>query len=391
MTVMTGPPSPKRIYLSPPHVGEDERGAPSRSVRLELDRPARTARGRLRAGDVRTPWRRPRRGPVQRDSGAPPGAADAGGRPGDEVLVSTLTFSATANAVTYCGAAPVFVDCDPGSWYIDPALLAEELALLPGRGKHTEAVIAVDLYGQCADYDPILRRARGTACPWWRTRPRRSGRPITGSRRAFGAVAVFSFNGNKIITTSGGGMLVSRSAGMAEHARFLATQARDPAPHYQHSQIGYNYRMTNLLAAVGRGQLRVLPRGSRSGRSSLLSAALGELPGISFMPTQGTGIRITGSPASWSTPPFGATREEIRLALEAENIESRPIWKPMHLQPVFKDCRVRGGSVSEGIFRDGLCLPSGTALTDVELQRIAGIFRSVSASIAGLRLHRGHG
>jgi dTDP-4-amino-4,6-dideoxygalactose transaminase len=173
-------------------------------------------------------------------------------------------------------------------------------------------------------------------------------------------------------------MLVSSDAGMVERARHLATQAKDPAPHYQHSAIGYNYRMSNLLAAVGRGQLRVLKdRVSRKREIfQFYQRAFGDLPGVSFMP-----IASYGEPNYWLTcilvdpAHFGATREDIRLALEKENIESRPLWKPMHLQPVFKDCRVRGGSVSEGFFRDGLCLPSGTALTDVELERVAGIIR----------------
>jgi dTDP-4-amino-4,6-dideoxygalactose transaminase len=196
----------------------------------------------------------------------------------------------------------------------------------------------------------------------------------------FGAAAAFSFNGNKIITTSGGGMFVSSDRSLVERARHLATQARDPAPHYEHSEIGYNFRMSNLLAAVGRGQLRVLQDRVARRREifHFYKRALGDLHGISFMPIAGY-----GEPNYWLTcilvdpARFGATREEIRLALEAENIESRPLWKPMHLQPVFKHCRIRGGSVSEGIFRDGLCLPSGTALADHDLERIVGIVRSV--------------
>ena len=202
---------------------------------------------------------------------------------------------------------------------------------------------------------------------------------------SFGVMAAFSFNGNKIITTSGGGMFVSSDRSLVDRARHLATQARDPAPHYQHSMIGYNYRMSNLLAAMGAGQLRVL-RDRVSRKRDIFrfyQNALGDLPGISFMPIAGY-----GEPNYWLTcilvdpARFGATREDIRLALEKENIESRPLWKPMHLQPVFKDCRVRGGSVSEGIFRDGLCLPSGTALTDVELERVAGIIRDCLRRVA---------
>jgi dTDP-4-amino-4,6-dideoxygalactose transaminase len=196
---------------------------------------------------------------------------------------------------------------------------------------------------------------------------------------SFGKIGVFSFNGNKIITTSGGGMLVSEDAALVERARYLSTQARDPAQHYQHSVIGYNYRLSNLLAAVGRGQLRVFRDRVARKREifHFYRGALGDLPGVSFMP-----IARYGEPNYWLTcilvdpGRFGATREDIRIALEKANIEARPLWKPMHLQPVFKRCKARGGPVSEGIFGNGLCLPSGTALTDVELGRVAGIVRT---------------
>ena len=294
--------------------------------------------------------------------------------PGDEVLVSTFTFAATANAVTYLAAKPVFIDSDRETWNMDPGLLEEELAGCARRGKLPKAVIAVDLYGQCADYDRILAACGRYGVPLVEDAAEALGATYKGKPAgSFGAVAAFSFNGNKIITTSGGGMFVSSDRSLVERARNLAAQARDPAPHYQHSAVGYNYRMSNLLAAVGRGQLRVLwDRVSRKREIfRFYRRALGDLPGISFMPISGY-----GEPNHWLTcilvdpARFGATREEIRLALERENIESRPLWKPMHLQPVFKDCRVRGGSVSEGIFREGLCLPSGSNLTDQELERI---------------------
>jgi len=301
--------------------------------------------------------------------------------PGDEVLVSTFTFAASANVVAYLGATPVFIDSDPETWNLDTGLLEEELASCARRGKLPKAVVAVDLYGQCADYDRILTACGRYGVPVVEDAAEALGaaykRKPAGS---FGAAAAFSFNGNKIITTSGGGMFVSSDRSLVERARHLATQARDPAPHYEHSGIGYNYRMSNLLAAVGRGQLRVL-RDRVSRKRDIFrfyQRALGALPGISFMPIAGY-----GEPNYWLTctlvdpTRFGATREEIRLVLEKENIESRPLWKPMHLQPVFKECRVRGGSVSEGIFRDGLCLPSGTTLTDIELERVAGIIQAV--------------
>jgi len=298
---------------------------------------------------------------------------------GDEVLVSSFTFVATVNAVTYVGATPVLIDSDDISWNMDPMLLEKELEDCARRGKLPKAVIVVDLYGQCADYDsinaicdhfkvPIVEDAAETLGATYKGRP-------AGS---FGKMGVFSFNGNKIITTSGGGMLVSEDGALIDRARHLATQARDPAPHYQHSEIGYNYRMSNLLAAVGRGQLRALDQRVARRREifEFYRSALGNIPGIYFIPDA-----PYGNSNRWLTcitvdpDEFGASREDIRLALEAENIESRPVWKPMHLQPVFSRCRVRGGDVSAEIFEKGLCLPSGTDLKEADLIRIVEIVR----------------
>ncbi|TAM53893.1 MAG: aminotransferase class I/II-fold pyridoxal phosphate-dependent enzyme [Acidobacteria bacterium] len=297
----------------------------------------------------------------------------------DEVMCSSLTFSASANAIAYCGARPVFIDCDATSWNLDPDLLEAELERCTRAGKLPRAVLPVDLYGQCADFpriEPICERfgvaliedaaeALGATC---------AGRPA-GS---FGRAAAFSFNGNKIITTSGGGMLVSSDEALIKRARFLATQARDPAPHYQHSTIGYNYRMSNVLAAIGRGQLMVLEDRVEARRANFdaYSAALGGLPGVAFMPEAPYG-RCTRWLTCLTIDPvaFGATREDVRLALEGENIESRPIWKPMHLQPVFASCRAVGGSVSERIFERGLCLPSGSNLTVADRGRVIATVR----------------
>ena len=298
---------------------------------------------------------------------------------GDEVLVSSFTFVATVNAVTYVGATPVLIDSDDISWNMDPMLLEKELEDCARRGKLPKAVIVVDLYGQCADYDsinvicdrfkvPIVEDAAEALGATYKGRP-------AGS---FGKVGVFSFNGNKIITTSGGGMLVSEDGALIDRARHLATQARDPAPHYQHSEIGFNYRMSNLLAAVGRGQLRALDQRVARRREifEFYRSALGNIPGIYFIPDA-----PYGNSNRWLTcitvdpDEFGASREDIRLALEAENIESRPVWKPMHLQPVFSRCRVRGGDVSAEIFEKGLCLPSGTDLKEADLIRIVEIVR----------------
>ena len=301
--------------------------------------------------------------------------------PGDEVLVPSFTFVATASPVCYLGARPVFVDCSPDTWTIDPDLVAAELGSRARNGRLPRALVTVDLYGQSADYDPLVAVCETYGIPLVEDAAEAIG--ATYRDRAtgtFGDAAVFSFNGNKIITTSGGGMLVTESADLAERARHLATQARDPFPHYEHSSIGFNYRLSNLLAALGRAQLRGLQ--SRIDRRRRIQAAyraaLTDLPGITFMP-----VAAYGEPNYWLTcvlvdpEAFGADREEIRLALEEADIESRPTWKPLHLQPVFAGAPAVGGAVAAGIFERGLCLPTGSGLTDTELGRIVGILHDV--------------
>jgi pyridoxal phosphate-dependent aminotransferase EpsN len=304
----------------------------------------------------------------------------AGVSDGDEVICSSFTFSASANAVMYQRARPVFVDSDGASWNLDPALLEEELEACSQRGRMPKAVICVDLYGQSADYgriEPLCERYGVTLIE---DAAEALGATCNGQKAGhFGKMAALSFNGNKIITTSGGGLLLSDDEGLIKRARFLATQARDPAPHYQHSTVGYNYRMSNIVAAIGRGQLTVLDQRVET-RRRIFDAyvrELGDLPGLSFMPEAPYGrcnrwlTCIVVEPEA-----FGATREDIRLALEAENIESRPLWKPMHLQPVFKGCRMVGGEVSEALFEKGLCLPSGSNLTHEDQARVAEIVRN---------------
>ena len=302
--------------------------------------------------------------------------------PGDEVLVSTLTFSASANPIIYLGAKPVFIDSERVSWNMDPALLEETLVARARAGKLPKAVIPVHLYGQSADMDPILAACHRYGVTVIEDAAEALGATYKGrAPGSLGWAGIYSFNGNKIITTSGGGMLVSGDKGLIDHARKLATQARDPAPYYQHSEIGYNYRMSNVLAAIGRGQLQVLAERVRRKReiSAAYRQALDDLPGIAFMPEAAWGRAtrwltcITVDPAE-----FGADREAIRLALEAEDIESRPLWKPMHLQPVFAGCKVVGGSVAAGLFERGLCLPSGTSLTDADLARVADVVRRMA-------------
>ena len=302
--------------------------------------------------------------------------------PGDDVGTATLTFAATANAIRYVGATPVFLDSEPSTWNLDPDLLAKELEAGVRRGRPLKAVVAVDLFGQCADYQPIRELCRSYETPLIEDAAEALGATYCGQAAGtFGQIGCFSFNGNKIITTSGGGMLVTECRALADRARSLASQARHSCPEYEHLETGYNYRMSNLLAAVGRGQLRVLDERVRRRRANFgyYQQVLGDLPGIAFMPEhpQGRSTRwltcITVDPQR-----FGATREDVRLALEKENIESRPVWKPMHLQPPYAGCRVRGGPVAEGLFRQGLCLPSGSNLSEGDLARVVDIIRAVA-------------
>lgn len=294
--------------------------------------------------------------------------------PGQDVLVPTLTFVATANAATYVGARPVFLDVDADTWCLDPALLEAELDQRARDGRLPAAVLPVDIYGQCADYPAILdicarfdvpvieeaAEAVGATC---------AGRPA-GS---FGTMAVYSFNGNKIMTTSGGGALLSDRGDLIERARYLATQAREPEAHYEHTVTGFNYRMSNLLAAVGRGQLRTLPPKIERRRriKQRYREALGELAGVGFMPDA-----PYGEPTNWLTvltldpDRTDVTRDDLRLRLEADDIEARPSWKPMHLQPLYADSPMRGGAVAERIFATGVCLPSGSGMTDEDQDRV---------------------
>ncbi|NPV82274.1 MAG: aminotransferase class I/II-fold pyridoxal phosphate-dependent enzyme [Candidatus Aminicenantes bacterium] len=298
---------------------------------------------------------------------------------GDEVIVSTLTFSASANPIVYLGARPVFIDSEKESWNIDPSLVCETIVKKVKKGKKPKAVVVVDLYGQPANIDPILNICEQYEIPVIEDAAEALGATYKGqSAGTFGLFGIFSFNGNKIITTSGGGMLVSKRKDLIDHARKLATQARDPAPHYEHSEIGYNYRMSNILAAIGRGQLKVLKDrvGKRRYIYEKYKELLSAVPGISFQPET-----PYGRSNRWLTcilideKEFGATREDVRLALDAEKIEARPVWKPMHMQPVFKECEVFGGNVAEEIFRNGLCLPSGSAMTDEEIELVVDVIK----------------
>ncbi len=302
--------------------------------------------------------------------------------PGDEVLVSSFTFAASVSPIVYLGARPTFLDSERISWNMDPALLEDMLVKRARAGRLPKAVVVVHLYGQSADLGLILSTCRQHGVLALEDAAEALGATYKGlSPGTLGRAGVFSFNGNKIITTSGGGMLVSDDADLIAHARKLATQARDPAPHYQHSEIGYNYRLSNVLAAIGRGQLEVLAERVAARRRNFASYVrlLGDLPGLEFMPEA-----PWGQTSRWLTcvtiepRGFGADREQVRLALEKENIEARPLWKPMHMQPVFDGYESIGGEVSRDLFERGLCLPSGSNLTEGDLTRVAEVIRSVT-------------
>lgn len=311
---------------------------------------------------------------------------------GDEVLVSTLTFCASINPIIYQGARPVFVDSERRSWNVDPDLVEEVLRERAKRGALPKAVVLVHIYGQCAEIDRIYDLCREFGVDLIEDAAEALGATFQGrAPGSFGKFGVFSFNGNKIITTSGGGMLVTPDHDLAAHARKLATQAREPAPHYEHTEIGYNYRMSNVLAGIGRGQLRVLDDRVRTRRRifDYYREHLEGLPGITFMPEADWGRHsrwltcITIDPSS-----FGSDRETLRLALEAENIESRPVWKPMHLQPVYSEYEYVGGSVAQELFETGLCLPSGSSLAHTDLERVVATIARVHDEQTGLRSRR---
>ena len=331
---------------------------------------------------------------------------------GDFVIASTLTFIGSISPVLFQGAIPVFIDSDDTSWNMDPDLLEIAIEWCIRKGRLPKAVVPTDLYGQCADYDRIRAVCDRYDVPLVIDAAEALGASYKGGHAGVGGdAAIYSFNGNKILTTSGGGMLAADDADFIQQARFLSQQARDPEVHYEHTQLGYNYRMSNILAAIGRGQLKEL--GARVDRKREICAfyheALASIPGITFMPEAPYGRSNCWLTVVLIDPDkFGADRERIRLALEKENIESRPVWKPMHLQPVF-DCNqvyagedlehyrsienIRhaksvtgnspqtyaaysfGGEVSEKLFIKGLCLPSGTSMTDEDLVRVAKVIR----------------
>lgn len=291
---------------------------------------------------------------------------------GDEVLCSSFTFSGSCNPIRYVGATPVFIDSEQESWNIDPGLLQTAIEDRISKGKKPKAIILVHLYGMAARLDELMAVARRFDIPVIEDAAEAMGSTYNGKYLGtFGDIGIYSFNGNKIITTSGGGAMVSRNAGWIKKARFLSTQARDPAPHYQHSEIGYNYRMSNVGAGIGRGQLRVLKErvDQRRANFEFYKKELGAISSIIFQ-SEPEGVRANRWLTTVEIHDGKVDREAIRLALEKENIESRPLWKPMHLQPVFSGFPAYTNGVSERLFKDGLCLPSGSNLTKEDLLRV---------------------
>ncbi|MEM6613412.1 MAG: DegT/DnrJ/EryC1/StrS family aminotransferase [Cyanobacteria bacterium P01_C01_bin.72] len=298
----------------------------------------------------------------------------AGVTAGDEVFCSTFTFIASVSPITYLGAKPVFIDSDRLSWNMDPELLAMALAQRDKQGKLPKAVVVVHLYGQSADLEPIAQICDRYGVALIEDAAEALGASYKNtSPGTWGLAGIFSFNGNKIITTSGGGMLVSADPEFVSKAKFLATQARDPQPHYEHSEIGFNYRLSNICAGIGRGQLMVLAErvAARRRNFAFYQEALGDLPGVEFMPEADFGICTRWlSCLTFEPERGGLKREEIRLRLLEQQIETRPVWKPMHLQPIFRDCECFNNGVAEDLFHKGLCLPSGSNLTEENLKRV---------------------
>ncbi|WP_224490200.1 DegT/DnrJ/EryC1/StrS family aminotransferase [Robertkochia flava] len=297
--------------------------------------------------------------------------------PGDVVLCQSFTFAASANPITYLGAEPVFIDSEDNTWNLCPDLLESCILDLAKTGKKPKALIAVHLYGMPYNVERVNDISRKYDIPVIEDSAEALGSIYKGINcGTVGNLSVLSFNGNKIITTSGGGALITPNETLKNKAVFLATQARDNAPHYEHSEIGFNYRMSNVTAGIGRGQMEVLKARVAARRSNyaFYRAELGDLEEVSFL-DEPEGYYSN----RWLTCILlrnAELRERIRMALLADNIESRPLWKPMHLQPVYKSNKAYLNGVSEALFSRGLCLPSGSDLTEIELTRICGVIKN---------------
>ena len=302
---------------------------------------------------------------------------------GDEVICQSMTFSASANPILYLGATPVFIDSEAQTWNLCPIALETAIIDRIKKGKKPKAIIAVHLYGVPYQIELIREIADKYTIPILEDSAEALGSSYKGQKcGTFGDIGILSFNGNKIITTSGGGAIVTKTAALKDKAIFYATQSRDAAPHYQHSEIGYNYRMSNICAGIGRGQMEVLEQhvALRRQMHDFYVSVFAGVEGVDVFSTSNddyfanywlSAITID------TTKTNGITAETLRLALEAENIESRPLWKPMHLQPIFSTYPYYGTTIAEQLFKNGLCLPSGSNLTDTDRERIEKVIKSV--------------
>lgn len=304
---------------------------------------------------------------------------------GDEVICQSMTFSATANPIAYQGATPVFIDSEAETWNLCPKALEEAIQDRIAKGKTPKAILAVHLYGMPYKVDEISAIAEKYNIPVIEDAAEALGSTYKGKAAGtFGRFGVLSFNGNKIITTSGGGALVCRSQEDKDKAVFLSTQARDNAPHYQHSHIGYNYRMSNITAGIGRGQMEVLPNRVEARRAmhKFYTDLFADINGVTVFSEPNADYYSNHWLSAIVVDPVitGKTREELRLAFLEDNIESRPLWKPMHLQPVFADAPYYGGKVAEELFDNGLCLPSGSNLSDEDRERISTVIKAFFGS-----------
>ncbi|MGF1925599.1 MAG: DegT/DnrJ/EryC1/StrS family aminotransferase [Bacteroidia bacterium] len=300
--------------------------------------------------------------------------------PGDEVICQSMTFSASANPIAYLGATPIFIDSEEETWNMSPKYLEEAIIDRIAKGNKPKAILPVHLYGMPAKMDEILALAAKYEIPVLEDAAEALGSSINRqSCGTFGEMACLSFNGNKIITTSGGGALVAKQEEHKNQSIFLATQARDNAPHYQHSHIGYNYRMSNIVAGIGRGQMEVLDEHVKNRRNNFefYKNAFADIEGITLLNEPEGYYSNRWLSCIIVDPTNGVSRETIRLALEEKNIESRPLWKPMHLQPIFANSAYYGERVSEGLFNDGLCLPSGSNLSADDLERVVRVISSL--------------
>lgn len=368
-----------RIYLSPPDVGDLEREYVNLAMSVGNTAPADpdlTAFEQEIAAITGWP------GAVALSSGTAAlhlALLAVGVQPGDEVLCSTFTFAASANAIRYCGAEPVFIDSEVSSWNMSPELLSDELKAARRRGKLPAAVVVVDLYGQCANFDHILPECRAFAVPV--VEDAAEALSATYKARPAGALAeigVFSFNGNKIMTTGGGGMLVTPNADVADWVRRLSTHAGQPGRNNEHAEVGFNYRLSNILAALGRAQLVRLPGMSmrRLQINALYREILADIESIDFMPVpEWSGWNGWLTCLLFDNPLMPMRVHEI---LMLSGIESRPLWKPMHQQPAFSKCRSRLNGTSDHLFEHGLCIPSSSRLTDDEVYEVARLIRSVA-------------